>query len=575
MAGTGDRADIFETLSLQTRAGSDGATRPKDHTMGAQRGSTEGRAEINEALSLQTETGGDGAINQPVDNVRVESDDQEAAFSCGPCSFKQKTYQLALMTLIIVFLFADMNLLAPVLTPIAREFGFVEKYPNGTVVMEYDTRLQEWLPKVDAHMRDQKLGGDITLAFFVIGGVVSLSVGWLADTVNRVMTLAVVVLFGETACLCTYFTTTYSGLFITRALTGISLGGAIPLIFSICGDLFTIRQRGKAISAVGFAVSAGGGIGQVLAGPIAGKDGSNWRLPFLIVALPTYILAALLIFTVKEPARGTKEEAVMDSADADVGYSEKITLKTFMQLMKTPSVILIFLQGIPGSLPWGIFNMYLSDYLTQERGISIQLTGFVITTFGLGVTAGTIIAGFMVDRLFRTPYRCWIPVIIGILTALGCVPMAIFIDLKIGFVATMVYVVLPGVLLGFAGNTTKVLLVNVTVPETRGTAFSILNLFDDLGRGAGIFFLAKFFSLFHASPGKTARAKGMQAGFVIGWTLCGLCIAMMYFTLDRDYKRAQASVGANVAASRAIVDHCDLEADKKTKNSCRFHDSYR
>ena len=123
-------------------------------------------------------------------------EEEEELLGCGRCRVRKNIWATILIMMIEVVLFADMDLLAPVLTPVAREFGFVETYPNGTVVMEYDDRLDKFLPKVDAQMRDQKLGGDITIGFFVVGGVCSVVVGMLADFLPRVKLLALVVVFG-------------------------------------------------------------------------------------------------------------------------------------------------------------------------------------------------------------------------------------------------------------------------------------------------------------------------------------------------------------------------------------------
>ena len=88
--------------------------------------------------------------------------------------------------------------------------------------------------------------------------------GYLTDVVNRRNTLAVVVVLGELSCALTIITTDYTGLLVTRAFTGIAIGGAIPLIFSLFGDLFSIEYRGKAIAAAGVAQGAAGGLGQIL-----------------------------------------------------------------------------------------------------------------------------------------------------------------------------------------------------------------------------------------------------------------------------------------------------------------------
>ena len=86
--------------------------------------------------------------------------------------------------------------------------------------------------------RDRKLGGDIALAFFLLGAPASLIVGFFADTHDRRKLFGCTVFVGEMACFFTYFVRTYNQLFLCRALTGFSIGGALPVIYSILGDLF-------------------------------------------------------------------------------------------------------------------------------------------------------------------------------------------------------------------------------------------------------------------------------------------------------------------------------------------------
>lgn len=75
-------------------------------------------------------------------------------------------------------------------------------------------------------------------------------------------------LAGEGPCLLTYFVTSYWQLFVLRALTGISIGGCLPLVFNLLGDLFDAQQRANVLSGVLIATGAGTAIGQALAGGI-------------------------------------------------------------------------------------------------------------------------------------------------------------------------------------------------------------------------------------------------------------------------------------------------------------------
>jgi hypothetical protein len=195
---------------------------------------------------------------------------------------------VVLFSLTTILLFADQNLMSPNLTAMAHDFGF--------------TDLQ----------RDTKLGGDIALAFFVVGAPAAYVVGILADSsrFQRVRLFAAVVGLGEGACALTFFTSSYWQLYFCRAITGFSMGGALPLIYSILGDMYPAEQRHFVSSLVGIGTGMGIALGQGIAGflgPIYG-----WRLPFLVISIPALLCAAAVLFTVDEPERGCMEQAVRD-----------------------------------------------------------------------------------------------------------------------------------------------------------------------------------------------------------------------------------------------------------------------
>ena len=91
--------------------------------------------------------------------------------------------------------------------------------------------------------RDQKLGGQIALGFFLIGGFVSLGAGYLADTTNRVYLYFSIVLLGELSCIYAFYSKSYSELYYSRVLTGISIGGAAPIIYSLLADYYPASMR--------------------------------------------------------------------------------------------------------------------------------------------------------------------------------------------------------------------------------------------------------------------------------------------------------------------------------------------
>ena len=213
-------------------------------------------------------------------------------------SKREKWYTVGLLTLTAAMLYADQNLLAPNLSQAAEEFGFSERE------------------------KDVKLGGWLQLAFFVVGSPASLVIGWLADKpIPRTRLFFLTVLIGEGPCLATYWVKTYWQLFAVRAMTGVAVGGCLPLLFSLCGDLFPPEERAYVASFLTIATGAGIALGQIMAGTVGPTYG--WRLPFLLAAAPAICLAGILYATVKEPRRGSQEEAVRARSEELRSRSER------------------------------------------------------------------------------------------------------------------------------------------------------------------------------------------------------------------------------------------------------------
>ncbi len=231
---------------------------------------------------------------------------------------------LAILVLISVFLYADMNAITPVVTNIMAEYGITE--------------------------------GDIGLvgsAFTLIGAAVSIIFGLLADRTSRKWLLAFVVLVGEIPCFLTgieYFTQTYEQLLLLRILTGLGVGGIFPITFSLIGDYFDAHYRPMAAAFVGAAWGIGEMAGGIMAGFLAGPFG--WRLPFIVAAAPNFILVPLFLIIAQEPARGAQEAQVQELMAQGIEYKEKIRLADLKYVLTNKTNILGYLQGIPGSLPW-------------------------------------------------------------------------------------------------------------------------------------------------------------------------------------------------------------------------------
>jgi len=518
----------------------------------------------------------------------TDYDDENHTSSLSPSSRKWSVFLYSLTT---VLLFADQNLLAPNLTAAASDFNFTN---------------QE---------RDDKLGGDIAIAFFLLGAPASFVIGCMADHDTpypsfRSKLFALTVFIGEGACFYTYWTTTYTQLYICRALTGISVGGASPLIYSVLGDLFESSQRPLVSAMVGMGTGVGIGLGQGIAGFLGPRYG--WRFPFLVVSVPALLYAVLLWFTVTDPERGGKEGVVLakrqqmqqqqqslrsfaenehhsivhekipnnpqfETTSTTTTQHSKIKkmlnetikphIQTFHSLLKTPSVLLCIIQGAPGCIPWGIINTYLNDYLSQDVGLSVEQATFVVLVFGVGTFIGQFVGGAYGTHLYQKDVR-YPNLLSGTMAIVGCIPLWILINYDItpendDTKAKVTWYMLTsslisGVGASVTGPIVKATLTNVTIPTSRGQAFALLNTFDDFGRGLGPMFIAMLIRTFGS------RRKAFNVG-VGGWILCGFINGALFCTVVRDEGYVQDVVASRMMMldNGVVVDEEDGEGEEE------------
>ena len=431
---------------------------------------------------------------------------------------------LVLFVGLIGLLYADQNLLAPNLTAIGNEFHF--------------SRAEI----------DKRLGADVNLIFWMLGGVVTLGVGYLADradlarVISRKLLLFLVALCGQLACLASGLVTTYDGLYLSRALTGIGIGGSFPLIYSLVGDYFPPEKRASASATLGLSMGLGIAIGQLLAGLLG--PGHGWRLPFILVAVPGIALNLLYLVVAREPPRGAHEASLQEFLAAGHVYEERIRLSDLPQLLRVRTNLLILAQALPGTVPWGVFFVYLNDYYAHDKGFSVPDATLLVMVIGGAAIAGGFFGGQLGQRLHNRNPRL-MPMLCTITTLLGIIPTAILISYPVrpgtSMIGPLAFCVLTGFFAAVTGPNVYTMLINVNPPERRGAAFSLLNLFNDLGRGFGAWVV-----------GVVAASFGRVVAFHVAnlmWLFCGGALFALVFLFPREEAALQEHL-ANVAARR-------------------------
>lgn len=184
-------------------------------------------------------------------------------------------------------------------------------------------------------------------------------------------------------------------------------------------------------------------------------------------------------------------------------------------------------------MPWGVINVYLNDYLSQQKGLAVAEATSLLVAFGAGSVMGGLLGGLLGQALYNYNKR-WQPLLMGASTALGAAPMMWLIAAPPGqSVSTVMFplFLFSGALVSITGANVRAVLLNVTSPEIRGWAFSIFNLMDDLGKGVGPVLVSSLIAIY-----------GRESTFVaamLAWVPCGLLLAAMACTVEADEEAVQ------------------------------------
>jgi len=173
----------------------------------------------------------------------------------------------------------------------------------------------------------------------LVGAFATIPVGILTDKTRRVRLLSVSILLWGAAEAASGLATSYTMLVLTRLALGAVTATAGPTVASLTGDLFPPGERSRIYSFIITGELAGAGFGVVVAGLVSGLLG--WRAGFIVLAIPSVVLAWVLHRYLPEPARGGQSRlepgaAEIVSAEEAAGRPDTAARTTVEQAEERP-----------------------------------------------------------------------------------------------------------------------------------------------------------------------------------------------------------------------------------------------
>ena len=393
----------------------------------------------------------------------------------------------------------------------------------------------------DEYQRDLYLGSYCALATGVVSFPIGAGIGILADMVNRKYLYCATLVGGAVAAYATGLAVTFPQLFVARLLTGGFMGGSVPVAFSLLGDLFAVEERNAASSGLTAMMGLGIMLGQVYAGMVGPTVG--WQFPFTVSAIVTLIFAVLCLAMVREPERGGKEKALQDMIKSGARYDRKLSWQGFWHsCTQNASNSIILWQGFFSSIPWGIIFVFLNDYLSQERGLSVPAATYLVFLFGIGCAVGGVLGGYW-GQLAQDRDRRYLPLFMAATTILGVLPFLGLLNVRIprahGTLGIL-FAVGSGFVASLPSVNVRPCLINVNPPETRGAALTAANLLINLGRGVGpscVTLLGMY----------VTRQEALNFTLTVFWAISAVQLVLLSNTLPKDQDAMEAELARYAA----------------------------
>ncbi len=286
-----------------------------------------------------------------------------------PVSLAKSYYVLALLTLVWAFQFANIQIVNIVLERIRTEF-------NAT---------------------DTVMGLVAGIAVVLFGSILSLPVARVADRKGRVSIIAIGVTFWS--ILTTLGGFAHSIIQLILARIGFSIGGSVSPApgNSLVADYFPKNKLPMAMAFMSTAPCIGG----LVAAWIGGFAGTHWgwRGAFIAVAIPGFVIAALLYFTVKEPVRGIQDGKHADTRNYGLGE----TLRFFLENKTFLFMVIGF--TFTGSADLALSTWFVA-YMERVHQVSMLEAGaFGGTLNSIAGITGVLLGGFVIAYLGKKDDR--------------------------------------------------------------------------------------------------------------------------------------------------------------------------
>ena len=383
-------------------------------------------------------------------------------------------------------------------------------------------------------------------------------------------------------------------LLLSRAIIGAGLGCVLPIGYSLISDSIPADERSGWFGSLAILSSISNASGQALSsflGPL-----TSWRFPFLILSAMSFVIIIILFFA-KIPNTGASEDELLELSDYNLEYSYRISMDDLAAITHKKTNRNLIIQGFFSIIPGTILVYFLTStinikfFFMLPNEIRLQTSTIFAGMVGIGYILGNVILSYLGDVLFRRNKKNRAR--LATFCMLLAIPLALVMFLSLTVVdestlgiaypdpipseevgryiiLTMVqiFVVYPNYVICFffalfasilsAGPVANknAVMVDVNMPEHKGTAASFFNLSEQLGKGFTLLLSSLLISMF-------GSMYWMMVFSVLLWIPAGL----LWFRASKTVVKEMDKKSTTLSERRqlTLIDHVfelEIQMDK-------------
>ena len=414
-------------------------------------------------------------------------------------------------------------------------FGFIDRQVIGALAQPIKTSLR---------LTDAQFGVIGGLAFAALNAFLAVPIARLAERRRRLTIIGIGVFLWSIATSLCGLTTNFLQLVLARVAVGVGEATSTPATSSVIADYFPPHRRTSAAAVMVLAIPFGAMIASAGGGYIA--QYADWRTAFIVAGAPGFVLALLLVLTVREPIRGHYDAPGLGDADAPPFRS------VLRRMVQRPAFLNVMLGSTIASMGGFGINLFLSAYFIRHFHLQVGqaglMSGLISAIPGsISMLGGGLLADWLGKKDAR--FYAWVPGVGALLAA----PLYILSFMQSAWPAAFGLLMLTGLFqyayLPVSGGVSS----NLMEPRMRASAAAVVAIMTNLvGAGLAPIIVGRLSDVFtrHVSAvcvGAASAGPACTAASGEGLRLASMVFALVYLWAAGHFALAVRTIRRDMA----------------------------